>query len=152
VQSPSGGVLEELTSGGTAAARYPLPDALGSVRGLANASGSLAGSSDYDALGSVCATSGSSSIFGFTGQQTDATSRIYLRAPYYNPILGRFVSPDSLFPNSPGTQGYSMYGYVANDPTTLIDPGGHEIAFYARWLAVVGAEVHCLALGCGLAA
>ena len=125
LQSPSGGVLEQLTSGGAAAALYPLPDALGSVRGLANATGGLAGSTDYDVYGGVRSTSGSSGIFGFTGQQTDATSLLYLRARYYNPVLGRFVSPDTVFPNAPGTPGYNLYSYVANDPTRLADPTGH---------------------------
>jgi hypothetical protein len=28
-------------------------------------------------------------------------------------------------PNAPGTQGYNLYTYVANNPTTWVDPSGH---------------------------
>jgi len=31
-------------------------------------------------------------------------------------------------PNAPGTQGYNLYTYVANNPTTWVDPSGHEVA------------------------
>lgn len=26
----------------------------------------------------------------------------------------------------PGTQGYNLYAYVANNPTTWVDPSGHS--------------------------
>ena len=32
-------------------------------------------------------------------------------------------------PNAPGTQGYNLYAYVANNPTTWVDPSGHTAAF-----------------------
>jgi hypothetical protein len=31
-------------------------------------------------------------------------------------------------PNAPGTQGYNLYAYVANNPTTWLDPSGHNPA------------------------
>ena len=40
--------------------------------------------------------------------------------------LGRFLSADSVQPNAPGTQGYNLYAYVANNPTTWVDPSGHS--------------------------
>ena len=122
------GVLEQLDAGGTSTATYPLADALGSVRGLANASGAQAGATDYDVFGSVRARSGSSSVFGYTGQQTDPTGLVYLRARYLNPRLGRFLEPDTVQPNRFGTQGYNLYTYVANNPTSSVDPSGHQNA------------------------
>jgi RHS repeat-associated protein len=89
----------------------------------------LAGSTDYNVFGAARSTSGSSSVFGFTGQQTDATSLVFLRARYLDTGLGRFLSPDTVFPNASGTQGYNLYGYVANNPTTAVDPTGHAAAF-----------------------
>ncbi len=41
------------------------------------------------------------------------------------PNLGRFLSVDTVQPNAPGTMGYNLYAYVANNPTTWIDPSGH---------------------------
>lgn len=68
--------------------------------------------------------SGTSLGFGFTGQQTDATGLVYLRARELDPKLGRFLSPDTVQPNAPGSQGYNLYAYVANNPTTWVDPTG----------------------------
>jgi RHS repeat-associated protein len=75
-------------------------------------------------------------IFGFTGEQHDpATGLLYLRARYYQPGLGRFLSADAVQPNAPGTQGYNLYAYVANNPTTWVDPTGH-LASYAEFLYI----------------
>jgi RHS repeat-associated protein/uncharacterized repeat protein (TIGR01451 family) len=120
----SGGVQEQLDGGGTSTATYPLPDALGSVRGLSNSNGALSGSADYDAFGAVRFRSGGPSAFGFTGQQIDPTSLLFLRARYLNTGVARFLSTDNVFPSAPGTQGYSPYSYVANNPTTKVDPSG----------------------------
>jgi RHS repeat-associated protein len=118
------GDLQEQESGGTA--RSPLTDAVGSVRGVADASGVLVGSADYDVFGAVRGTSTTGSSFGFTGEQTDAeTGLLFLRSRYYAPGSGRFLSADTVQPNAPGTQGYHLYAYVANNPTTWTDPSGH---------------------------
>jgi RHS repeat-associated protein len=127
----SSGVSEQLDAGGTSTAVYPLTDALGSVRGLANTTGTVVGGTDYDAFGAPRSTNGTSSIFGFTGQQTDPTNLLYLRSRYLNTGLGRFISPDSLFPNAAGTQGYNYQAYVANNPVSRTDPSGHTFAEFA---------------------
>ncbi|MEZ4614124.1 MAG: RHS repeat-associated core domain-containing protein [Caldilineaceae bacterium] len=44
-----------------------------------------------------------------------------------HPALGRFLSADPVSPNAPGTQGYNRYAYVANNPTTWVDPSGFSI-------------------------
>jgi hypothetical protein len=55
----------------TGSSQYLLGDALGSVRGVSDSSGMLAGTADYDVFGAVRASSGATSIFGFTGEQRD---------------------------------------------------------------------------------
>jgi RHS repeat-associated protein len=93
--------------------------------------GTLTGSADYDAFGAVRGTSTVGSLFGFTGEQTDAeTGFVHLRARSYDPSLGRFLSVDTVQPNAPGTQGFNRYGYVAGNPTTLTDPSGHSALGY----------------------
>jgi RHS repeat-associated protein len=120
----AGGLQEEVTG---SSARSPLTDALGSVRGAADPTGALVGSADYDVFGVVRGTSTTGSSFGFTGAQTDAeTGLVFLRSRYYQPGSGRFLSADTVRPNAPGTQGYHLYAYVANNPTSWVDPSGHE--------------------------
>jgi RHS repeat-associated protein len=115
------GVLSEVGSTG---ATQLLGDALGSVRGLTDANGALVGSRSYEAFGTRT-SSGTASIFGFTGEPTDATGLVYLRARSLDPSTGRVLSADPVEPNAPGTQGYNLYSYVANNPTTWTDPTGH---------------------------
>ncbi len=83
------GLLEQLGS----ATSFMLNDALGSVRTVASPTASVVGTASYDAFGSVRSQTGQSSIFGFTGQQTDATGLSYLRARYYDhgqlPVTGQ---------------------------------------------------------------
>ena len=123
----------------TNAPRYALTDGLGSVRGLTGLAGTSLGTADYDAFGAVRASTGQSSVFGYTGEQTDPeTGFSYLRVRLYNPASGRFLSRDSVSPNAPGTQGYNPYAYVANNPSTWTDPSGHAIVTTPR---VVSAQI-----------
>jgi RHS repeat-associated protein len=124
---------------------YLLDDGLGSVRGLTDDGGDLTGTADYDVFGQARAMWGASSVFGFTGEQFDSeTGFTFLRARYLDPRLGRFLSTDSVQPNAPGTQGYNPYAYVANNPTTWVDPSGH-FPFIALGLIIipVGAILVC---------
>lgn len=110
----------------TGAARYPVTDALGSLRGESDGSGTLSGLTDYDVFGAVRAGGGTTGALGYTGEQGDGeTGLTYLRARYTDPATGRFLSADSVQPNAPGTQGYHRYSYTANNPTTWTDPSGH---------------------------
>jgi RHS repeat-associated protein len=57
------------------------------------------------------------SVFGFTGEPTDENGLVYLRARYYNPILGVFPSLDPV-------EFVNRYGYVDGNPINLTDPSG----------------------------
>jgi RHS repeat-associated protein len=117
------GLLAELAS---SSRLEHLTDGLGSSRGLVGSAPTPAGSADFDVFGAIRSTSGTVSVFRFTGEQHEPESGLtYLRARYYDPAIGRFSSADTVRPNAPGTQGYNLYAYVANNPTTWIDPTGH---------------------------
>jgi RHS repeat-associated protein len=63
---------------------------------------------------------------GYIGERHDAeTGLMYLNARYYDPAVGRFVSPDTYSPTRPGV-GVNRYAYAANDPVNKADPGGNE--------------------------
>jgi RHS repeat-associated protein len=139
----AGGLVSSINRSNVAT--YALTDALGSVRGLTDSSGSLVGTRSYEAFGKTRTTSGSTSLFGFAGEPADSTGLIYLRARSLDPAIGRLVSADAVSPNAPGTQGYNPYAYAANNPTTWTDPTGHlvgdvvtELTDFALWEAEMG--------------
>jgi RHS repeat-associated protein len=74
----------------------------------------------------------SSQPFWFTGELTDfdaGTNFVYLRARYYAPDLGRFLTRDPWAGSSraPGT--LNRYAYVGNNPTNAADPSGLRTYF-----------------------
>jgi RHS repeat-associated protein len=100
---------------------------LGSTMALTDADGDVVNTYDYDVFGGIRDSSGAQpNEFRFTGEQwDDATSLQYLRARYYDPSVGRFLSEDPL---SAG----NLYAYVANNPLVYVDPLGlcHEYLGY----------------------
>jgi len=101
----------------------------------------------------------------FTGQRLDDTGLYYYGARYYDPTIGRFISPDSFvailggypiasapltvklssvnartlpLPLPPQTsQTLNRYSYVINNPLRYVDTNG-EIA----WLAIAAAAIY----------
>ena len=63
----------------------------------------------------------------FTGQVMDFdTGLIYYHARYYDPSIGRFLSPDSMIPGGGSDpQQVNRYAYVSNNPINYSDPTGH---------------------------
>jgi len=81
----------------------------------------------YAPFGSLLAGGVSNNTRRFTGETQDPTGLYYLRARWYDPGTGRFLTRDP-FPGLaalPQTQ--HPYVYVGNNPVNLVDPGG-EIA------------------------
>jgi RHS repeat-associated protein len=105
---------------------YYTHDGLGSTRDLTSSSGAKIDGYTYDAFGAPTHTPGSSANpFQFTGQQTDADSGLqYLRARYYDPGTGRFVTRDPFDGTAHQPQSQNRYAYVQNNPATMIDPTG----------------------------
>jgi len=67
----------------------------------------------------------------FTGQIADrSTGLSFYNARYYDPIVGRFVSPDTIVPNAGNGQDYNRYSYVRNNPVRYDDPTGNEPCHY----------------------
>jgi RHS repeat-associated protein len=62
----------------------------------------------------------------FLGEHLDEeTDLVYLNARYYDPTIGRFLSPDSEDIAKPGV-GTNRYAYSGNDPVNFRDPNGNE--------------------------
>ena len=114
--------LDRIAQEDTSGMLYFIPDALGSVRVLADASGDIVDATSYSPYGVSSGMAETS--YGFTGEWTDGMGLVNLRARYYAPGDGRFVSRDlwsgeQLFPGS-----YNQWVYVNNNPIRYTDPTG----------------------------
>ncbi|WP_308455443.1 RHS repeat-associated core domain-containing protein [Streptomyces sp. SM14] len=89
-----GGTLNSFTRDGES--HYYVTDAVGSVVGVMDESGSMLNSYSYSPRG---VTRSGSSVeidqpYGFAGGYQDATGLYHLSARYYDPRIGRFTQPD----------------------------------------------------------
>ncbi len=78
---------------------------------------------EYDAWGNqtICEEE-VANRFKYNGQQFDAISQqYYLRARYYNPVIGRFIQEDTYWGD-----GLNLYAYCANNPVFYMDPSGYS--------------------------
>ena len=75
----------------------------------------------YDAFGNLTdKKEGIENRILYTGQQYDQeTGQYYLRARYYNPVVGRFLQEDTY-----RGDGLNLYAYCANNPVSYFDPSG----------------------------
>lgn len=75
---------------------YYMPDALGSVRQIADNNAEILLAQSYEPYSSVLSSySNTDSNYGFAGEWTDASGMQYLRARYLNTGIGRFISRDT---------------------------------------------------------
>ncbi|HLJ56536.1 MAG TPA: RHS repeat-associated core domain-containing protein, partial [Chthonomonadaceae bacterium] len=115
------GISERTTS--SPASKYYHTDALGSTRGITDASQSVTDAVLYDAFGMTVSRSGSTATpFGFVGAaqyQTDADSGLMLLGHrMYDASIGRFISSD------PAQDGDNWYAYCGGNPLEGTDPEG----------------------------
>jgi RHS repeat-associated protein len=70
-------------------------------------------------------TGGQANDYRFTGQQLDVDSGLYyLRARYYDPSIGRFMTRDPFRGWLASPQSQNPHAYVMNNPANLVDPLG----------------------------
>lgn len=116
-------VLGQVSAGAT---RTVLPDGQGSTRLLADASGTVIERYTYDAFGAL--RSGPTTpptAYLYTGQQFDAHTGLYsLRARFYQPDRGRFLSRDTHNHALTNPGEFNRYSYVANNPINASDALG----------------------------
>jgi RHS repeat-associated protein len=124
-----GQILAEYDAG---AWGYVLPDHLGSVRQLVGSDSQVALAQSYDPFGVPFETSGSGeSDFGYTGEWWNSEAALlYLRARYYEPAIGRFVSKDPWQGDSSRPQSLNAWSYVQGNPLNFTDPSGRIFCPY----------------------
>jgi RHS repeat-associated protein len=82
--------------------RYIHQDSLGSSSVVSNSSGTSVGSVKYYPFGACLQSQGTPGTDKlFTGQRLDETGLYYYGARYYDPTIGRFISPDTVVQQTP---------------------------------------------------
>ncbi|MEW5938461.1 MAG: RHS repeat-associated core domain-containing protein, partial [Chloroflexota bacterium] len=105
---------------------YFLGDALGSVRQLADDTGTVTLAKFYAPYGETIYSAGAGQTsYGFTGETTDANGLVYLRARYYEPGDGRFLSRDVWEGDYQQPMSYNSWLYVYENPVNLTDSSGY---------------------------
>ena len=114
-------------------------DHLGSTNVMSDSSGSVAELLEYDPYGKIQrhdALNGSTRLAKqqFTGKKLDdETGLIYFGARYYDPSLGRFITPDTIVQNPSDPQTLNRYSYCSNNPINKIDLDGHKWSWKKFW-------------------
>jgi len=124
-----------LSTDNGASTSYYLFNAHGDVTGLTNGAQTVTKSYDYDAFGNEKDPSATdANPFRYCGEYFDKeTGTYYLRARYYDPVIGRFTSQDSVrYTERPLPTGnvidplsLNYYTYSANNPVMYCDPSGN---------------------------
>jgi RHS repeat-associated protein len=129
--------VKRVGTGAGAAPFFHHRDHLKSIKVITNASGVEVQRTTYAAYGDRSSQTGSHvETKSFIGERRDEESGLlFLNARFYDPALGRFISPDWWDPNKPGV-GTCRYCYADNDPVNKSDANGH----WAQG-AVIGAIV-----------
>jgi len=103
---------------------------LGSMTLLTDEAGAVVDQARYYPFGGyrMEPTEGITDI-GFTGHRQDNlgwenTGLIYMGARYYDPLLRRFISADTIVPEPEETMAYNRFAYVNQNPVNLVDPTG----------------------------
>ena len=135
-------------------------DGMGSVRQLTNSAGAVTDTYEYDAFGNLLNKTGTTpNEMLYRGEQWDSDLGLYyLRARYYNPQSGRFMSRDPGTPWPVSRNGRAIdprmlhkYLYAGGDPVDAVDPSGMDLFEYGSLfkkivavgtgVALVGGEV-----------
>ncbi len=104
---------------------FPLQDHLKGIAVITNSAGSVVESTTYYPYGQTRSGGITSTDRAFTGQRLDSTGLYYYGARYYDPNIGRFVSPDTIVQNYRKPASFNRYAYAFDNPLKYTDPSGH---------------------------
>ncbi|MGM0715499.1 MAG: RHS repeat-associated core domain-containing protein, partial [Bacillota bacterium] len=144
----NGQVIEELTQDGRVKARNVFGNQLiwrkdyttnqegtyyynshGDVVKIKGPSGNVLNTYEYDIWGNLLADKVKEAMpnpFAYAGEMYDKESGFYyLRARYYDPKMGRFISEDTYKGQVDNPLSLNRFTYVYNNPLRYLDPSGH---------------------------
>jgi RHS repeat-associated protein len=114
------GLISRSTPAGV---QYAHTDARGTVRAMTDATGAVIARGDYTAWGTSMGPALEG--VGFAGEwRLPGTDLLYLRARFYEPRSGRFITPDPATPEMRDPLALNAYLYSLGDPVNRADPTG----------------------------
>ena len=137
-------------------------DGLGSVRQLTDPTGAVTDTYDYDAWGNAINVTGSTpNVYLYRGEQYDPDLKLYyLRARYFSPLTGRFLTRDPADGKTVDPRTLHKYLYAGGNPVNAMDPrgraelieysllegnytnvGAYTMGEIAKWIIVTGCRV-----------
>jgi RHS repeat-associated protein len=122
---------------------YMMQDSLGSTSGTVNSTtGARDSTITYCPFGSTRFTTGTlPTDMKFTGQRQESTGLYYYGARYYDPVIGRFISADTIIPNFANPQSLNRYSYCLNNPVKYTDSSGNEVDINGYNVAYIDADI-----------
>jgi RHS repeat-associated protein len=119
-------VAQRVGVGPSSTTRWLHTDRQGSVVSVTDSSGTEVQHMIYRPYGDRLSTATSLPVSqGYIGERQDETGLLYLHARYYDPRLGRFISPDPTIPGT-GVVHLNRYAYADNDPIRFQDTSGYD--------------------------
>ncbi|MFD2170166.1 RHS repeat-associated core domain-containing protein [Tumebacillus lipolyticus] len=116
---------------------YYLHNGHGDVTEIRGSTGALLNKYTYDIWGNpLSKTEKVSNPFRYSGEMWDETTELqYLRARWYDPKQGRFLTEDTLEGKLTEPLTQNLYAYSANNPISYVDPSGHAYTWALRSIA-----------------
>ena len=108
---------------------YYVTDMHGNVVQLLDEAGNVTKTYEYDSFGNeVKPEKKDENPYRYCGEYYDKeTEEVYLRARYYEPGVGRFITRDTYTGESDEPLSLHLYTYCENDGVNAWDPSGHKI-------------------------
>jgi RHS repeat-associated protein len=119
------GLVSRIDAGGNA--EFYHYDSRGSTIALTDASGNIKEAYAYDPFGQPINASVSDNHFRYLGRHgvmDEENGLLYIRARYYSPERGRFITKDPTTGKDSDSQSLNRYIYALNNPVRLIDISG----------------------------
>ena len=112
---------------GTFQAYQSFKDNLGSILSVIDENGSKVFSAEYDAWGKQTVSVNTIGLIrGYGGHEMlNEFNLINMNGRVYDPVLGRFLSPDKYVQEGDNSQNYNSYSYCLNNPLKYADPSGN---------------------------
>ncbi|MBE6262013.1 MAG: hypothetical protein E7107_14580 [Prevotella sp.] len=144
------GAVYVLDDGATSGRLYfAFTDHLGSITRLYSEYGNEVFAAEYDAWGKQTVTVDSLDFrHGYTGHEMmPEFGLINMNGRLYDPVLGRFLSPDNYVQLPDFSQSFNRYSYCLNNPLKYTDPNGElfgidDIIFIAAMAYIGGTQAN----------